>query len=154
MANIMKRSSGSTPTVSGVIDNVFRNGLSRFLDDDFWGYSGLTGMNQVPVNIRDTEKSYEMEVMAPGLKRSDFNLDVSDNMLTISFEHKEDSSEGKEEEGWLRREHRMQSFSRSFTLDDTVDPEKIKAKYTDGVLYVTLPKKEGKQRMSKKIEIS
>jgi HSP20 family protein len=153
MANIMKRNSGTTPAISGVIDNVFRNGLSRFFDDDFWGFNGMLNGAQVPVNIRETEKTYEMEVVAPGLRKEDFNVNLNKNMLTLSFEKDENKTEGKEEEGWMRREHTIQSFSRSFSLDETVDPEKITAEYHDGILHLSLPKREGAQNISKNIEI-
>ena len=74
-------------------------------------------------------------------------------MLTVSFEHKEENNQENENEGWLKREYRHQSFSRSFSLDDTIDANKISAKYQDGVLHLSLPKKEGAQKISKNIEI-
>jgi HSP20 family protein len=137
MANVMKRS----------------NTLSRFFDDDFWGFNGSLTSRQVPVNIRETDKTYEMEVVAPGLRKEDFNVSISENMLTVSFEHKEENKEENKSEGYLRQEYRMQAFSRSFTLDDTVDAEKISAQYKDGVLHLSLPKKEGAQRIAKSIQV-
>ncbi len=96
MANIMKRNKGNGSAVAsrslmpfgGLVDSVFGNTLSRFFDDDFWGFNGLVSSSEVPVNIRETDKSYEMEVAAPGLKKEDFNVNISNNMLTVSFEHK------------------------------------------------------------------
>jgi len=161
MANIMKRNNGngsqlatrSQMPLSGLIDSVFNNTLSRFFDDDFWGFNGIVSSSQVPVNIRETDKTYEMEVVAPGLRKEDFNVSISDNMLTVSFEHKQENKEENKSEGYLRQEYRMQSFSRSFTLDDTVDADKISAQYKDGVLHLSLPKKEGAQKITKCIEI-
>lgn len=160
MANIMKRNNGngavatrSQMPLSGLVDSVFNNTLSRFFDDDFWGFNGIVSSNQVPVNIRETDKTYEMEVVAPGLRKEDFNVSISDNMLAVSFEHKQESKEGNKSECYLRQEYRMQSFSRSFTLDDTVDADKISAQYKDGVLHLSLPKKEGAQRIAKSIEV-
>ena len=159
MTNIMrsnKANGGTLPTSSrmpfgSLVDGILQNTLSRFLDDDPWG----TNLNspKVPVNIRETDKTYEMAVVAPGLKKEDFSVNISDKMLTISFEHKEETREEGEKNEYLRQEYRMQSFSRSFTLDDTVDADKISAQYKDGVLQLSLPKKESAQRITKNIQI-
>jgi len=163
MANIMKRNNGNgglaTATRSmvpfgGWVDGILQNTLSRFFDDDFWGFNGVLLNSQVPVNIKETDTSYQMEVVAPGLSKKDFNVNISNNMLTVSFEHKEENSEENKQDGYLRQEYRMQSFSRSFTLDDTVDADKISAQYTDGVLHINLPKKEGAKRITKNIVVS
>jgi HSP20 family protein len=146
----------TTPTMmpfGGLIDGVLQNTFSRFFDDDSWGFDGMLTNRQVPVNIRETDKSYEMEVVAPGLRKEDFHVNISDNMLTVSFEHREENKEEDKRKGYLRQEYRRQSFSRSFTLDDTVNAEKINAHYRDGVLHVSLPKKEGAQRITKNIQV-
>jgi len=161
MANIMKKNNGnggavanrSQTPLSGLVDSVINNALSRFFDDDFWGLNDVVSSGRVPVNIRETDKTYEMEVVAPGLKKEDFDVSISDKMLTVSFEHKEENREENKGEGYLKQEYRMQSFSRSFTLDDTVDADKISAQYKDGVLHLSLPKKEGAQKITKSIEI-
>jgi HSP20 family protein len=162
MANIMKRNkngnrglatTNSVMPFGGLVDSVLRNSLNPFFDDDFWGFRGIATNNQVPVNIRETDKTYEMEVVAPGLKKEDFNVNISDNMLTVSFEHSEEDKQENKQDGYLRHEYRMQSFNRSFTLDDSVDADKITAKYKDGVLQVSLPKKEGVQKIAKSIDV-
>ena len=161
MANIMKRNNGNNSMITtgslmpfgGLVDNILHNSLSRFFDDDFWGVNGVTSNRQVPVNIRETDKTYELEVVAPGLKKEDFSVSLDNNMLTISFEHKEENKQEDKPEGYLRQEYRQQSFTRSFTLDDTIDAEKITAQYQDGVLHISLPKKEGAQRITKNIQI-
>jgi HSP20 family protein len=153
MANIMKKENAQPATFGSVVDQIFQNSFNRFFDDDFWGPDGLNGRNTVPVNLRETDKSFEMELMAPGLKKQDFQLQVAGDTLTISFEHKEENKEDNKAEGWLRREYRKQSFTRSFNLDDSVDPAKIQARYEDGVLHLTLPKKENAQRISRSIAI-
>jgi HSP20 family protein len=159
MANIMKRNEGNGGAVTtrsmmpfgGLVDSIFGNTVSRFFDDDFWGFDRAS--SQVPVNIWETDKTYEMEVVAPGLEKEDFNVSIRNNMLTVSFEHNEENKEENKGEGYLRQEYRMQSFSRSFTLDDTVDAEKINAQYKNGVLHLSLPKKEGAQQLTKSIKI-
>ncbi|MGZ6523404.1 MAG: Hsp20/alpha crystallin family protein, partial [Bacteroidia bacterium] len=107
----------------------------------------------VPVNVRETDQQYEMDVIAPGCRKEDFNINISDNLLTISFVHKEQNSEQNENAGWVRNEYVQRSFSRSFTLDDTVDVDKISATYTDGVLHLSLAKNENAKKLSRNIEI-
>lgn len=160
MANIVKRNvaDGGLTTLrpmsfGGLVDGVLQNAWNRFFDDDFWGAAPMAGgTNQVPVNIRETDKSYEVELVAPGLRKEDFKVHIHHNQLTISFEHQEEEENRQDE--YLRREYRMQAFSRSFTLDDTVDVDHIAAQYRDGVLCLSLPKKEGAQRLTKEIPIS
>jgi HSP20 family protein len=155
-ANIIKRNGRSnTPapaSFTGLVDQIFQDNLNRFFHDDFWGFNGVTQQNNIPVNVRETDKTYEMDLVAPGLSKQDFKLNVANDMLTISFEHKEENNQ--EEDNWLRREYKMQSFTRSFNLDDTVDADKISAKYYDGILHLTLPKKENAQRISKTIQVA
>ena len=94
-----------------------------------------------------------MEVLAPGMKKEDFILNVAGDILTVSFEHKEANSQENRKESWLRREFTNGSFRRSFIFDDTVDAGKITAQYLEGVLHLSLPKKEQAQKISRNIEI-
>lgn len=153
-ANIIRRKNGRpdlpAPTsISRLVDQIFQDNLNHFFKDDLWGSNGSAP--NVPVNIRETDKAYEMEVVAPGISKEDLKLNVQGDMLTISFEHKEENKD--ESDNLLRQEYRMQSFSRSFTLDDTVDVNKIDAQYTNGVLKLLLPKKESAQKISRNIQI-
>ena len=134
----------------GLVDRFFQNNLSRFFDEDFG--TGLA-RQQVPVNIEDTDKSYELEFVAPGLKKEDFKINLNGDTLTVSFEHREEDRQEKRNGKWIRQEFHMQSFSRSFQLDDTVNPDQISARYEDGVLHLSLPKKEGRQQLSKTIQV-
>ena len=159
MTNIMKKENGGVRTApnsfSGLVDQIFQDNLGRFFDDTAWGFNGdrrLTG-NQVPVNVKETDKSYELDLVAPGLKKEDFKVNVNGDHLTVSFEHKEENSQENKDEGWIRNEFRLQSFSRSFSLDDSVEMNKITATYRDGLLHLSLPKKEGAQRINRTIEI-
>lgn len=150
-----KTSNGSTPATgfNGWVDKVFQDNLSRFFDDTAWGFNSVTRSVHVPVNIRQTDTSYELDVIAPGLKKEDLKMNVNGNVLTISYEQKEEAQQENKNEGWLRTEYKLQSFSRSFTIDETIDVNKISAAYTDGVLHVTLQKKEEAQRLTRIIEI-
>jgi HSP20 family protein len=154
MTNIIKRDNGRQPATFGsVVDQIFQNNLNRFFDDSFWGHDGSFGRTQVPVNIRETETSYEMELVAPGLKKQDFNLQVAGDMLTVSFEHKQENRQENKQEGWLRQEYKKQSFTRSFNLDATIDAAKIEGRYEDGVLTLVLPKKESAQKVARVINV-
>ncbi|MBO9562655.1 MAG: Hsp20/alpha crystallin family protein [Niastella sp.] len=92
------------------------------------------------VNITDERDEYKVSLAAPGLKKEDFRIDVEGNLLTISCE-KEEKKEDKDKRH-TRREYNYSSFSRSFSLPEDVKQDKIEARYTDGVLHLSLPKKE------------
>ena len=94
-----------------------------------------------------------MQVIAPGLRKEDFKLQVNNDMLTVSFEPQPDQNNENRNDDWLRREYTTQAFTRSFNMDDTIDVNKITAAYSDGILTLTLPKKESAQKVSKTIEI-
>jgi HSP20 family protein len=154
MTNIIKKENGHPATFGSVVDQLFQQNLNRWFDDEFWGFNGLQNRTQVPVNIREADKSYELELIAPGLSKQDFQLNFSGDKLTISFEHKEEK-ENKGEEGnrWLRKEYRKQSFTRTFNIDETVDADKATARYDNGILYLSLPKKEHAQKVSRTINV-
>jgi HSP20 family protein len=155
--SIVKKQNGSSPaparSLSSWVDQLFQDNLNRFFNDDPWFTGTGTTSPRVPVNLKETSKTYEMELVAPGLKKEDFKIQVSNDSLTVSFEHSEEEKQGKEEEGWIRREYRNESFSRTFHLDDTVDAGRIEADYNNGILHVCLPKKENAQKISRSIEV-
>ncbi len=154
MANIIKQENArGAATFGSSVDQLFRHNLDRWFDDQFWGFNGLQTRSSVPVNIREEEKSYEVEVVAPGLQKQDFQLQFSGDALTISFEHKEENTQQGENDRWLRREYRKQSFTRTFTIDETVDIEKASARYENGILQLTLPKKPHAVKSSRTISV-
>jgi HSP20 family protein len=154
MNNLIKRQKSQQPATFGsVVDQIFQNNLNRFFDDDFWGLNGDGNRSRIPVNIRDTEKAYMLDIYAPGLRKQDFQLNLSGDMLTVSYKHTEENKNENDKEGWVSQEYRTQEFSRSFKLDDTIDANKISARYEDGVLKLELPKKENAQRLSKSIDV-
>ena len=152
MNNIIKKTDNRPTAFGSVVDELFQTNLNRFFDDHSWGFSGLQTDTRVPVNIRETDTAYEIQVVAPGLKKEDFNLAFTGDTLTVSFEHNEQKSEGDQKK-WIRQEYRSASFSRSFTVDNTVNVDKANARYENGILSLTLPKKEEAKRLSRKIEI-
>jgi HSP20 family protein len=152
--NIIKRKNGNEDmpaTFSGLVDQIFQDNLGRFFNDESWGFTGLTHNTPMPVNIRENGNAFEMELVVPGISKENLKLDAGDGMLTVSFEQKEENKQ--EDQNWLRKEYRTRSFTRSFKLDDKIDTDNITAKYNDGILYLTLPKKEEAQRVSKTIDI-
>lgn len=110
-------------------------------------------MTVPPVNIIENNDQFLVSMAAPGFKKDDFNIDVEGNMITISLE-KEESKEEKEDR-YTRTEYNYSSFSRSFTLPEDVNQEKIEATYENGVLKLALPKKEEvkKAALSKHIAV-
>ena len=152
MNNIIKKTDNRPKTFGSVVDELFQTNLNRFFDDRYWGFSGLQSEGRVPVNIHETNTAYEIELVAPGLKKEDFQLSLNGDMLTISFEHTQEKS-GGEDQNWIRREYRMGSFSRSFQVDGTVDVDKATARYENGVLFLNLPKKEEAKRISRRIDV-
>jgi HSP20 family protein len=157
MNNIMKRENDRQPATFGsVVDQIFQNNLDRFFDDEFWGFNGISKSphsTQVPVNIRETDKTYELELSAPGFKKQDFHLDLDGDRLTISGVHNEENRKEDKNETWFRKEFKRGQFARTFNLDDTVDAGKISARYEDGILYLSIPKKEHAQKVTRSIEI-
>ncbi|HEX5027000.1 MAG TPA: Hsp20/alpha crystallin family protein [Agriterribacter sp.] len=131
------------------------------LFDDFfkpwneWFDNGNLGgrVMKVPsVNITEGKEEYLVSLAAPGLKKDDFKIDIDGNMLTISSE-KEDSKEEKGKK-FNRKEYSYSSFSRSFTLPEEINKEKIEAQYEDGVLKISLPRKEeAKKPAAKQIAV-
>ena len=105
----------------------------------------------IPVNVKETEKTYQLEVVAPGFEKTDFIINLDQGLLTISAEKKEEVN--KENEKQIRREYSYRSFKRSFTLDEKIDATNIEASYINGVLTLNLPKKETVKASATKIVI-
>ncbi|UAY53064.1 Hsp20/alpha crystallin family protein [Ferruginibacter albus] len=152
MNNLIKRKQDNQPATFGnVIDDIFQNNLNRFFSDDFWGFSGLNSQSNVPVNIEETDNSYEVELVAPGLQKKDFNISINNDILTIGFkQHEENKQENKK---WITQQYRQQEFTRTFALDKTVNTEKITANYENGILKISIPKNEQAKKVSRLIEI-
>lgn len=111
-----------------------------FFDVDFDFFNKRVGLNVPSVNISENQKSYVFEVAAPGLSREDFKLEVDNNMLYISAEKTEESSE--EKKGYTRQEYSFNTFQRTFSLPEHVNENEINARYEDGILKITVPKSE------------
>jgi HSP20 family protein len=137
---------GRNATLPGLFDSLARD-LFDLTNDS------APGSSMPAVNICETADHFRVEVAAPGMKKDDFKIRLDHNVLSISSE-KEETNESEENQ-YSRREFSYQSFQRSFTLPNSVDSEKIKANYQDGILTINIPKREeAKQRPARVIDIS
>lgn len=128
--------------------------VDEFFGRDFMGnFDDQTGVNMPAVNIVEGKNEFSIEVAAPGLDKNDFNIDLDHNVLTISSEKKDEKKEDNKK--FMRREFSYTSFKRSFTLPNTVKADKISATHKDGVLSISIPKKEeAKEKPPRQIKIS
>ncbi|MRH99810.1 Hsp20 family protein [Kriegella sp. EG-1] len=141
-------SNTSFPTLSHWIDDIFNRDLPSVFTSNF-----NTGITLPKVNIKETADDFRVEMAVPGLKKSDFQIDLDNQLLSISTETKNESEQ--KGENYTRREFGYSSFKRTFNLPESVDEEKIKANYQDGILSIFLPKKEeAKQKPARTIKIS
>lgn len=143
-----KNNETNLPSFSSWFDNFFENSLGTEFLSNF-----NTGITLPAVNIKETNNEFILELAIPGMKKSDFIIDVENKILSIASEIKREEEETKE--NYTRREFGYSSFKRTFTLPDSVETDKVKATYQDGILTVKLPKREeAKQKPPKRIEIS
>ena len=127
-----------------VFDDFFKPWNEWFDNGGLWGRT-----MQVPaVNITEQKDDYLVSLAVPGLKKDDFKIDVEGNMLTISSE-KEETKEEKDKK-FTRKEYNYSSFSRSFSLPEEINKEEIEASYEDGVLKISLPRKEEAKKSTAK----
>jgi len=126
----------STGLLPAMFEDFFRPWDEMFETSGLWGRT----MNVPAVNITETKDDFELALAVPGMKKNDFKIDIDGNLLIISAEIEEKKKEEKDK--FTKEEYNFSSFSRSFTLPEGVNKEKIEAVYVDGVLKLTLPKKE------------
>ena len=146
MNSLTKRKNGSSGR--SLISDFFGNGFNSSdvldIENDL-----LDGGLKVPLaNISETKDEFKVDLSAPGLKREDFKVEVEDGALTVSSEKEEEKEENKE--NFKRREFSYNSFSRTFELPENVLEDKINAKYDNGMLHISIPKKESTASKPKK----
>ena len=126
-------------TFNNLVDDLFTELPALFKTE----FNNAERKGSVPVNVKETANSYLMEVIAPGFEKTDFNVSLDQNLLTISADTPATlSADAKSETKQIRKEYSFRSFKRSFTLDEKIDATKIGASYINGVLTLNLPKKE------------
>lgn len=114
--------------------------LSDFFDNDrFFDSDTMKRQSMPSVNVKESDKGFEIEMAAPGLAKNDFKITVDNGVLTISSEKEEEKEE--KEKDYTRREFSYNAFSRSFTLPENVNEDDIKAMYQDGILKLNIAKK-------------
>jgi HSP20 family protein len=152
---------GVTMTLARLSDNLFPtfpSFFNRFFEGDLmdWNSSNFAGSNMTmpAVNIRENKNEFLIDVAAPGMTREHFRVNYDNGRLTISSEKKEEKQE--KEEKFNRKEFSYMSFQRTFTIpENLVSGDKIQAKYENGILHITLPKKEEvKPKPAREIKIN
>jgi HSP20 family protein len=103
------------------------------------------------VNIKETKKDFVVEIVAPGLNREDFSINLEQNVLTVSVELRE--AKPVEGEKQIRKEFSREAFKRSFTMDEKINVDAISAQYVNGILTVNLPKKEEVKPVARQISV-
>lgn len=131
--------------------NPFFSGILNDVEREFSKTEKNCNGNYPSVNIREDEKQFILELVAPGLKKDDFKINLENQVLTISKEKKEEKEEVKD--NYTRREFVLTNFSRSFKLPKTILESKIKADYKDGILKMALPKDE-KVTLTREISVN
>ncbi len=131
---LVRRFNNQTPDIANIFDD--------FFGGDFFLNPVSQSRRSVPaVNVKETQDEYLIEVAAPGMKKDDFKVEVNNNVLTISCEQEDKKEEN--EKGYTRREFCYSAFRRSFAIPrNEVDESKINASYKDGILQITLHKRE------------
>ena len=152
MKDLVSANGNSSPSIPSL--------LNGFLTDD-WFDSSLANwrsarVSMPAVNVREGNDDFVIEVVAPGMKRGDFTVALDNNILFISSDRQEGTEQNGRKDEYLRREYSFHAFQRSFSLPEAkVEGGKISAKYSDGILYVTVPKKEeAKLKPARQIAIS
>lgn len=133
----------------------FEDSFDSMFDDafkNFWGGNELASFDAFRTDVIDEGDHYLLQAELPGFDKSDINIDLKDNLLTISASHK-DEKEEKDKNKYIRKERYYSSYSRSFRVDG-VEPGDIDASYNNGILEVKFPKKDlSSKEEAKRIEV-
>ena len=143
---LVKLNNPVTKSFDGLLNDIFNEfpaNFGKLNRDDVFKFP--------PVNIVEIENSYQLEIAAPGVEKTDFEIKLDGNLLTISTNNKEVAKD--EQAKFVRKEFSTKAFKRSFTLDEKIDATTIEAKYENGILKLNLPKKEADKVASKEITI-
>lgn len=122
----------------GQANNMLHEFLNTFPSS--WGRDLPVNHSLPPVNIHETNEGFHLEVNAPGRNKEDFKIKLEKDLLTISYEQKENAPDNNYKT--IRREFQYKGFKRSFSLDDQIQVDGIQAKYENGILKLFLPRIE------------
>ena len=139
------------PSIFG--ENLFDDDWFDF-DRDFWGKKnplyGKNAKNIMKTDIREHDTGYELDVDLPGFKKDEINIELENGYLTISAAKGLDKDEQDKKGKYIRKERYAGAMQRSFYVGDAVTEEDVKAKFEDGILKLSIPKKEAKEVETKK----
>ena len=139
------------PSIFG--ENLFDDDWFDF-DRDFWGRKnplyGKNAKNIMKTDIREHDEGYELDVDLPGFKKDEISVELDDSYLTISAAKGLDKDEQEKKGKYIRKERYAGAMQRSFYVGDAVTQEDIKAKFEDGILKLSIPKKDAKAVETKK----
>ena len=141
------------PSIFG--ENLFDDDWMNFpFDRDFWGKKnplyGKNAKNMMKTDIREHDNGYEVDIDLPGFKKDEINLELENGYLTVSAAKGLDKDEKDKEGKYIRRERYAGAMQRSFYVGDTLTQEDIKAKYDNGILSISIPKKDAQAVETKK----
>ena len=140
------------PSIFG--ENLFDDDWFDF-DRDFWGKKnplyGKNAKNIMKTDIREHDTGYELDVDLPGFKKDEINIELENGYLTISAAKGLDKDEQDKKGKYIRKERYAGAMQRSFYVGDAVTEEDVKAKFEDGILKLSIPKKDAKEVETKKI---
>ncbi|MCI5882320.1 MAG: Hsp20/alpha crystallin family protein [Lachnospiraceae bacterium] len=140
------------PSIFG--EDLFDEMMDFPFEDDFFGKRnplyGKKAKNMMKTDVKEHENGYEVDIDLPGFKKDELNLDLTDGYLTISASKGLDKDEEDKKGKYIRKERYAGSMSRSFYVGDGITEEDIKAKYENGILKLSIPKKEAKAVDQKK----
>lgn len=131
-------------------NNFFPSVFDEIFNDSFFANSA-NSYKTPKVNVSEDDKSYQIELSAPGMDKSDFKIEVKDDILVISSEKGEEKRE--EKKNYTRREFTHYNFSRSFVLPEIANVDEIAAVYKDGILNVRIEKNKINEKEAKLIDI-
>ena len=141
------------PSIFG--ENLFDDDWMDFpFERDFWGKKnplyGKNAKNLMKTDIREHDSGYEVDVDLPGFKKDEINLELENGYLTVSAAKGLDKDEKDDKGKYIRRERYAGAMQRSFYVGDTLTQEDIKAKYENGILSISIPKKDAQAVETKK----
>ncbi len=128
------------PSFPALFDDFFTKDFFDWNDKNF----ATMGSTLPSVNLKESDKEFKIELAAPGMKKGDFKVELQNGLLNIMSENKEEKEDKDKEGNYLRREFRYESFSRSFSMPDNAREDAVEATYKDGLLKITIGKKEPK----------
>ena len=141
------------PNIFG--ENLFDDDWMDFpFEREFWGRKnplyGKNAKNMMKTDIREHDSGYELDIDLPGFKKDEINVDLENGYLTISAAKGLDKDEKNEEGKYIRRERYAGAMQRSFYVGDAITHEDIRARFEDGILRLSIPKKDAKAIETKK----